>query len=131
MRCGHLTESCRLDPDQLLSRYYLAMIAQKQGRNEDAIQMFREILRSHPDHALSYEGLAVSQLKIREYHHARENLETAIGMNPESARANYQLGQLLVRMGLREEAKQQLAIAKELREEEEKTQLVKTLLNPH
>ncbi len=127
----HLTESCRLDPDQLLSRYYLAMIAQKQGRNEDAIQMFREILRSHPDHALSYEGLAVSQLKIREYHHARENLETAIGMNPESARANYQLGQLLVRMGLREEAKQQLAIAKELREEEEKTQLVKTLLNPH
>lgn len=127
----HLAESCRLDPDQLLSRYYLAMIAQKQGRNEDAIQMFREILQSHPDHALSYEGLAVSQFKIREYEHARENLETAIGMNPESARANYQLGQLLVRMGLREEAKQQLAIAKELREEEEKTQLVKTLLNPH
>ena len=127
----HLTESRRLDPDQLLSPYYLAMIAQKQGRNEDSIQMFKEILENHPEHALSYEGLAVSQFKIRQYEDARENLDTAIRMNPQSARANYQLGQLLVRMGLREEAKQQLAIAKDLREEEEKAQLVKTLLNPH
>ena len=127
----HLNESRRLEPDQLLSPYYLAMIAQKQGRNEDAIEMFQEIIQAHPNHALSYEGLAVSQFKIRHYEDARQNLETAIRMNPQSARANYQLGQLLVRMGLRDEAKQQLAIAKELREEEEKAQLVKTLLNPH
>lgn len=127
----HLTESCRIDPDQLLSPYYLAMIAQKQGRNEDAIQMFREILDSHPEHALSYEGLAVSQFRARQYDEARRNFETAIRLNPQSARANYQFGQLLVRMGLREEAKQQLATAKGLREEEEKAQLVKTLLNPH
>ena len=93
--------------------------------------MFAEILESHPDHALSYEGLAVSQFKTRQYETARSNFETAIKLDPQSARANYQLGQLLVRMGLRDQARQQLAIAKELREEEEKTQVVKTLLNPH
>lgn len=127
----HLGESRRLDPDQLLSPYYLAMIAQKQGRNEEAIRMFQAILESHPDHALSYEGLAVSQFKTRQYAEARSNFETAIKLDPRSARSNYQLGQLLVRMGLREQARQQLAIAKQLREEEEKTQVVKTLLNPH
>lgn len=127
----HLTESCRLNPHQLLSPYYLAMIAQKQGRNQEATRMFEEILESHPDHALSYEGLAISQFKRRQYEEARGNFQTAIKLNPRSARANYQLGQLLVRMGLREQARQQLAIAKDLREEEEKAQLVKTLLNPH
>lgn len=127
----HLEQSLRLDPDQLLSPYYLAMIAQKQGRNEDSIRMFRGILDDHPDHALSYEGLAVSLFKERNYEEARLNFEKAILLDPQSARANYQLGQLLVRMGLRDEARQQLAVAKTLREEEEKTQLVRTLLNPH
>ncbi len=127
----HLAESQRLDSDQLLSPYYLAMIAQKQGRHEEAIQMFRGILEGHPDHALSIESLAVSQFKERQYQEARRNFQTAIELNPRSARANYQLGQLLVRMGLREEAKQQLAIAEDLRADEEKQQLLKTLLNPH
>ncbi len=127
----HLTESFRLDPEQLLSPYYLAMIAQKQGRNEEATRMFEGILKSHPDHALSYEGLAISQFRLRQYEEARSNFQRAISLNPRSARANYQLGQLLVRMGLRDEARKQLSIAKDLREEEEKTQLVKTLLNPH
>ena len=127
----HLTESLRLDPDQLLSPYYLAMIAQKQGGNEEAIRMFEEILAKHPDHALSYEGLAISQFKLRQYEQALANFRIAIKLNPRSARANYQLGQLLVRMGLRDEAREQLAVAKELREDEEKSQVVKTLLNPH
>ena len=127
----HLEESRRLDPDQLLSPYYLAMVAQKQGRNGDSIRIFREILESHPRHALSYEGLAMSLFKERQYEEAKLNFEKAIQLDPKSARANYQLGQLLVRMGLRDEARQHLAVAKDLREEEEKTQLVRTLLNPH
>ena len=127
----HLEESFRLDPDQLLSPYYLGMVARKQGRNEEAIRVFRKILNKHPGHVLTYEGLAMSLVKEKQYEEARRNFERAIELNPDSARASYQLGQLLVRMGLREEAKKQLAIAKDLREEEEKTQLVKTLLNPH
>lgn len=127
----HLEESRRLDPDQLLSPYYLAMANQKQGRNKESIRMFREILNAYPDHALSYEGLAVSLFKERQYEEAKLNFEKAIQLNPKSATANYQLGQLLVRMGLRDEARQQLAAAEDLREEVEKTQLVRTLLNPH
>ncbi len=127
----HLRESCRLDPDQLLSPYYLASIAQKKGNNEEAIGMYAEIVARHPDHAPSYEGLAISQSRLRQYDEARRNFETAIRLDPDSARANYQLGQLLVRMGLREEAMKQLEVARDLREEEEESQIVKTLLNPH
>jgi tetratricopeptide (TPR) repeat protein len=127
----HLKESFRLDPDQVQSGYFLAMIAQKQGKNHEAIRMFEEILASHPGHTLSHEGLAMSQFRLKQYEKARNSFQAAIRLNPQSARANYQFGQLLVRMGLREEAQQQLAIAKQLREEEESRQVVKTLLNPH
>ena len=127
----YLKESIRLNPEQLLLPFYLAMSAQKQGHADEAMRMFREILETHPDHAPSYEGLGRSLFKQRQYEEARTQFEKAIELDPKSPAANYQLGQLLVRMGLREEAKERLALAKGLREEEEKTQLVRTLLNPH
>ena len=127
----YLRESCRLDPDQLMSYYFLAMIEQKQGRDAEAIKGFESILERYPDHALSHEGLAVSLMKETRYAEARDRFERALALNPQSARASYQLGQLLVRMGMREEAQRQLADAKSLREEEERSQLVRTLLNPH
>ena len=127
----HLSESRRLDPAQLLSPYYLAMIAQKQGRNQEAIPMFEEILEGHPDHAFRTKDLRFPSSRRGSTKQLAATLRRLSSSTPGSARANYQLGQLLVRMGLREQARQQLAIATGLREEEEKTQVVKTLLNPH
>ena len=127
----YLLESIRLNPDQLLSPYYLAMAAQKQGHADEAVRLFEKILARYPDHAPSHEGLGRSLFKQRKYEQARGHFEKAIALDPASPTANYQLGQLLVRMGLRKQAKERLALAKGLREEEEKTQLVRTLLNPH
>ncbi len=127
----HLKESRRLDPNQLLSPYYLAMVAQKQGENEESIRRFRDILQRFPDHALSHAGLGLSLFRDRQYEEAKQSFERAIQLDPTSAQASYQLGQLLVRMGLRDEGKRRLEIASGLREEEEKAQVVLTLLNPH
>ena len=127
----YLKKSMFLAPDELLPPYYIAMAAQKQGDAEKAILLFGNILKRHPEHGPSHEGLGRSLFKLRRYEEARVHLEKAIGLDPESSAANYQLGQLLVRMGLRKEAKERLATAKELREAEEKTRLVRTLLNPH
>ena len=107
------------------------MIDQKLGRDAAAIKGFESLLERYPDHVLSHEGLAVSLMKEKRYEEARESFERALALDPKSARASYQLGQLLVRMGLRDEAQRQLASAKNLREEEERSQLVWTLLNPH
>lgn len=126
----HFQESLRLNPDQLMSLYYLAMITQKQGRNAEAVLSFQAILEDHPDHAPSLEGLALSLFREKRYEEARRQFERALELNPGSASATYQLGQLLARMGRRAEAKQRLEVARNLREEEER-QLVRTLLNPH
>ena len=48
-------------------------------------------------------------------------MRRAIELNPKSVKANYQLGLLLARTGRREEADKQLALAKSLREEDDKT----------
>ena len=42
-------------------------------------------------------------------------------LNPTSVKANYQLGLLLARMGRKEEADKQLALAKTLRQDDEAT----------
>jgi len=110
---------------------YLAMIDQKEGRFAESIRAFDAILERHPEHAPSYEGLAVSLVKERRFEEARQHFETALRLDPSSVRASYQYGQLLVRMGLRGEAQRYLAIAEELREKDEEAQLVRTLLNPH
>ncbi len=128
---AHLQESLRLDPDQVLSPHYLATISQKRGDHEGAAAMFAKVISGHPRHGPSYEGLAVSQARLGLYEDARRNFETALELDPDSARASYQLGQLLVRMGLRDQAQAQLAVARQLREDEEKRLIVKTLLNPH
>jgi chemotaxis protein methyltransferase CheR len=52
---------------------------------------------------------------------AERLLRRAVELNPKSVKANYQLGLLLARTGRREEADKQLALAKSLREEDDKT----------
>lgn len=55
----------------------------------------------------------------RRYEEAERRLRKAVELDPESVRANYQLGLVLARMGRKEEADRQLAHAKTLREEDE------------
>ena len=62
---------------------------------------------------------------------AERYLRTAIRLNPKSVKANYQLGLLLARLGKKEAADRQLALAKTLREEDEaSSRLQLRLLDP-
>ena len=62
---------------------------------------------------------------------AERLLRRAVELNPKSVKANYQLGLLLARMGRREEADKQLALAKSLRAEDDATsRLQLRLLDP-
>ena len=55
------------------------------------------------------------------YDESERLLRKAVALNPKSVKANYQLGLLLARTGRKEEADKQLATAKSLREEDDKT----------
>ena len=66
------------------------MIAWKQGQNEESIRILTEIQETHPGLALSYDGLAISQFKERQYENGKLYGEKAIQQDPTSARANCQ-----------------------------------------
>jgi Flp pilus assembly protein TadD len=65
------------------------------------------------------------------YDESERLLRKAVELNPKSVKANYQLGLLLARTGRKEEADKQLATAKSLREEDDRTsRLQLRLLEP-
>ena len=57
-------------------------------------------------------------MTAQRYDEAERKLRHAIRLNPKLVKANYQLGLLLARMGRKDEADRQLALAKSLREED-------------
>ncbi len=127
----HLRESVRLQPQQLASYHYLALVERDQGNEPEAIRMLEELLQRYPDHASSCEALGSLLMSAKRYPEAESNLEKAVRLNPKSVKANYQLGLLLARMGKKEEADKQLALAKSLRMEDEATsRLQLRLLDP-
>jgi len=127
----HLSDSVRLQPQQLASYYYQALIARDQSRDSDAIQILEKLRQQYPNHAPSCELLGELLMAAHRYEEAETNLEKAVQLNPKSVKGNYQLGLLLSRMGKKLEADRQLAIAKSLRTEDEATsRLQLRLLDP-
>ena len=121
----------RLQPAQLASRYYLALVARDQGRDAQAIEILEALLRRYPEHAASREALGGLLMTAERYADAETHLRKAVSLAPKSVKANYQLGLLLARTGKKEEADRQLELAKSLRKEDEATsRLQLRLLEP-
>jgi len=112
---AHLEESIRLQPDQLASYYYLALVVRDEGKDADAIERLQALLQRYPNHAPSREALGELLMNTKKYPEAESNLKRAIELDPQSVKANYQLGLLLARLGRKEDADKQMAIAKSLR----------------
>ena len=123
--------AARLNPDQLASHYYLALVARDQGNDKEAIERLEMLLQRYPEHAPSLVVLGGLLMGAERYPAAESRLREAVRLNPTSARANNQLGLLLARMGKKDEAEEQLAHAKQLREEDDATsRLQLRLLEP-
>lgn len=127
----HLSQSVRLQPDQQAAYYYSALVARDQGREEEAIQLLEDLLRRYPGHALSCEVLGGLLMSAHRYSEAQERLQKAVSLNPQSVKANYQLGLLLARMGDKDEADKHLRMAQSLRAaDEDNSRLQLRLLDP-
>ena len=100
---ARLRESVRLQPEQLASHYYLALVARDQGNDAEAIEILERLLQRYPDHARRAKPGRTADERQR-YDEAERNLRKAVRLSPKSVKANYQLGLLLARMGRKEEA---------------------------
>ena len=121
----------RLQPDQLGVALLPRADRARSGRDAEAIEQLEALLRRYPDHAASCEALGGLLMSAQRYDEAERYLRKAVRSIRQSVKANYQLGLLLARMGRKDEADKQLALAKSLRQDDEATsRLQLRLLEP-
>jgi len=113
-----LKQSLAAQPDQIAASYYLGLTYDAIGDDDQSVPIFRNLLKSHPQHAPSYVKLGGILLRKHQYDEARQDLERAVSLDPDSAEAHYQFGMLLSRLGKTAEADGQLAEAHKLEAEQ-------------
>jgi tetratricopeptide (TPR) repeat protein len=116
----YLRRSVELQSDQVAPYYYLALIAEGKGDNEQAVVTLRDVLHRDPGYGPAYEAMGKILLKQQKYPEAQEALEKAVRLNPDSVKAHYQLGILLGRTGKQVDANKEFEIVRQLNAESEK-----------
>ena len=118
-----LQTSLRLkaDPD---TEYLIGMSLEKEGNRAAAIETFRRVVRSRPDHAAAHAALGALYREAGSYLEARAALERAIELDANDLRANYQLGLVYGKLGNKEAAKRMLARADDLRSQQRNQETV-------
>jgi superkiller protein 3 len=107
----------RLNPNDAAAHRDLATVYMKQGRQDEA---FAELVMAtwlDPDDPLTLVALGQSHMAHRRDTDAIEALERAILLQPDLQEARYALAQALIRVGRREEWRQQLSEFQRLRAE--------------
>jgi tetratricopeptide (TPR) repeat protein len=89
---GKILSAVAHDPKATpMARFYLARVANRQGRYPEAIRQLELALQARPDFADAYAELGLIYLKQREYPSAQQALEKALKLNPDSYSANLNL----------------------------------------
>jgi tetratricopeptide (TPR) repeat protein len=109
-----LKQSLAAQPNQVAASYYLGLTYDAIGDDDRAIPIFRELLKSNPKHAPSCVKLGSILLRAHQYDDAKQNLERAVSLDPESVEAHYQLGVLLRRLGKSAESESEFAESRKL-----------------
>jgi tetratricopeptide (TPR) repeat protein len=126
-----LKQSLQAQPDQVAASYYLGLNYDALGQDELAVKVFRDLLKSHAEHAPSYVKLGSILLRQHHYEEAQQDLERAVVLDPGSVQAHYQLGLLFRRLGRTAESDSQFAESRKLEtERSSQTDLKLRLLLP-
>ncbi|MFO7975855.1 MAG: tetratricopeptide repeat protein, partial [Candidatus Hydrogenedentota bacterium] len=93
-----------LDPDSLSARMKLVEVYQKQGKIDEIIEQFREMVDQNPDDVGLQLALARSLINKGEYDEAEEIGRAVLTELPESGWANYVVGACLLAREQRKQA---------------------------
>jgi len=72
---------------------------QQKGRLDEAITIYRMILKAHPRNARGWNFLGGAMVDKNDFQEARRCFETALGINPEAAEVHHNLGVVLRLLG--------------------------------
>ena len=98
----------------------LADSLMKQGKIEEAVKVLEDDVRANPDSIQSHVAIGQAYLQANEYAKARDSFRAALGLQPDSPRAQFGLTTALMRLGQGDESKKALDRFREL--EAEKTE---------
>jgi superkiller protein 3 len=113
-----LKKSLAVQPNQIPAAYYLALTYDATGDDDRAIPMFRDLLKSNPQHVPSYVKLGGILVRQHQYEEAERDLERAVSLDPNSVEGHYQLGLVLRRLGKAAESETQFAESHRLETEQ-------------
>jgi tetratricopeptide (TPR) repeat protein len=102
----------KADPD---TEYLLGVSFEKAGNRTAALNTFRRVVTSRPNHAAAHAALGTAYREAGSYAEARSELERAIQLDPDDLRANYQLGLVYAKLGEKEAAQRMFDRADDLR----------------
>jgi Tfp pilus assembly protein PilF len=83
-------------------------------RNDDGVEEFRKALAKDPKSGNAWFGLARSYLRQKKYAEALQAIDKATKLAPENQRVHFIRGQVLQRLGRKDEGKTEFEIAKKL-----------------
>lgn len=95
--------------------YYLGLVAQEQNDDAGAIPLFEKAVQKLPNYAHARIALGASYMKLRNYTRAREELETAVKLDPDEPKAHYNLALLYARLKDPERAQEEMKIIEKLK----------------
>ncbi len=120
--------SLKADAD---TEYLIGVSFEKTGNRAAAIETFRRVVRSLPDHAPAHAALGAAYREAGNYAEARLELERAVALDANDLRANYQLGLVYAKLGEKEAAKRMFDRADELRSRQrDQERVVLKLVDP-
>jgi Flp pilus assembly protein TadD len=95
--------------------YYLGLVAQDQGDDPRAIALFQKAVQQLPTYVHPRIALGAIYLRLKDYVRARQELETAVKLDPEEPSGHYNLALLYARTKEPEKAQEQMRIVEDLK----------------
>jgi Flp pilus assembly protein TadD len=97
--------------------YYLGLIAQGEGDDARALELFEKSIRLAPNYPHAHVALGATLLKLKDYERARQALEAGVKLGPEDPKAHYNLALLYARLKQPERAREEMNVVKRLKNE--------------
>jgi tetratricopeptide (TPR) repeat protein len=107
---GGLEKALQLEPGNARALYYLALVERRAGHSDAEVADLRKVLAQYPQSRDVRRELGVSYYQQGRQHEALEQFEALQSIDPDDLTAHYNLALLYRRMGMKDKAKEQLAM---------------------
>ena len=103
-----------VEPDLPDTYEQLGQFYQRAGNNDEAAKYFREALKRNPQMPASLFGLAKISMQEEKYREALSAVDSTLRFAPSSQGAHFLRGQILARLGRRDDAQAEFATAQKM-----------------